>query len=352
MIVRLNDYMRYPFLIVRLCRRWFPEAYLRSCLSFLNEPPERLDLGFSKEVQDIAKATGGEMDAVKWLASDPVQRFLCDVGIKVLMNSLQAEREAAEAKQWVARKVSHIATVSRDLQCARYHKQRLEKSLRLINAQQALLRAEKTTISSLAFLHGKERRPKGVPFEPRNSPATGGKRATNASPASDGGESSIKRFMLEQRGDLERERQASLAALKAALEAEKGNSCDGAPTSRVQLAAWLSENIDEFRSRMVTAPVNRRKLNYRLWARADLPPPARRLQPLAERHCLATEWAPKLAGRTGWHGIDTTNAGQRMIWLHRCLGRPWFIDLEPNRDGPALSYSLRKDLVVAVSSKQ
>ena len=46
-----------------------------------------------------------------------------------------------------------------------------------------------------------------------------------------------------------------------------------------------------------------------------------------------------MAGRTGWHGIDTTD-GRRLVYLFRHCTVSYFIDLEFARKGDALTYML------------
>ena len=120
------------------------------------------------------------MNAIAWLVSPEVQTFLVTTVSKILINSLDAERKGAEAKQWVARKVSHVATVSRDLICARYHRRRLDQSQALAAAENNLNRSKKSSVGSIAWLRSGQGaevgRPLGVPKAKPGTPATGGRR--------------------------------------------------------------------------------------------------------------------------------------------------------------------------------
>ena len=133
---------------------------------------------FSLPLNALANSQGGEMDAIAWLACPEVQAFLVETVWKILINSLGAEREGAETKKWVSRKVSHVATVSRDLICDRYHRIRLDQSQALAAAENNLKRAKSHTSGSIAWLRSGQGaevgRPLGVPKAKPGMPATGG----------------------------------------------------------------------------------------------------------------------------------------------------------------------------------
>ncbi len=346
LILRLDGYKRYPFLICRLCRTWHPHTFLRACAAFLKEPAEALDVGFSMQLMELARATGGEMQAVSWLASDDVQAFLTDTCRALFLNSLEAERRAADAKQWVARKISHIATVSRDLMCARCQADRLLKARHVMAADKTLRGATFTSRGSLAFEEPRVR-PKGVPFGgasrlPANGGASGLPATGGASSATGGAtdESPIKTFAEECAHELFERRQEAIGVAQDTVR--KLRECgDGVPITRLELAVWISENLVEFRERMRTAPARRRQLTLRLWPHENLPKPEQRLQPQADvGTTLQTAWAQILFGRTGWHGLDTTK-GPRLFWLQCYHMRAFVIDLESFRDGAG--YTLRDD---------
>ena len=88
-----------------------------------------------------------------WLASGPVQAFLESLVLKLFVTSLEAERHAAQVKMSLARKLSHIATVSRNLICAGYQRWRLAKAAAADQAAQRLRRAIRTNESALAWAH-------------------------------------------------------------------------------------------------------------------------------------------------------------------------------------------------------
>ena len=107
LLLRLDIYMQFPFLLALLCRAWSPTTYITACVLFVRADPLLLDEGCSLPFQEIALAEseGDELEAVNWLASDAVQEFLVEVSNVMLLNSFDAERGAAVAKHLVARKV-------------------------------------------------------------------------------------------------------------------------------------------------------------------------------------------------------------------------------------------------------
>jgi len=163
LVLRLDDYLRYPLAVCRLCRRWFPTDFLKSCAAFLVEDAANLDFGFGLPFQVIALKHGSDIQCVNWLASSPVQDFLVEVVVYLFTHSLAAERKHNRVKNWLARKLSHIASVSNNLICGEYHKWRLEKSRAIEEAAEELRRARRITQTSLLWKH-EQARPKGQLF--------------------------------------------------------------------------------------------------------------------------------------------------------------------------------------------
>ncbi len=114
------------------------------------------------------------------------------------------------------------------------------------------------------------------------------------------------------------------------------------PITRLQWAAWLDDNLAEFKQLLPTAHIRRRAGNTRIRARPDLPPRAHRIQAQADTGMLQTVWAKRLAGRIGWHGVQTTTE-KKMFFLECHDRNTFFIDLEPNRVGTDLAYVFNGD---------
>ena len=136
------------------------------------------------------------------------------------------------------------------------------------------------------------------------------------------------RTQPQEDSDLAARKEALLQAAKA--EVEDVMSRSDIPITRPQWAAWLDDNLAEFHERMKTAPLRRRAGNIRVRARSDLPAAAARLNPQAASTKCTTQWAANLAGRCGWHGLQT-NASKMMFLLMSNGGVAYYIDMEPNR---------------------
>ena len=133
------------------------------------------------------------------------------------------------------------------------------------------------------------------------------------------------------------------AALVEAAQAEVATvlaRCN-TPITRPQWAAWLDEHLDEFHLRMKTAPARRRAGNIRWRAREGLPEPVKRMQPRRAPTQLTQQWATNLSGRTGWHGLKTVTE-KKMLCLMCNGGDIYYIDLEPNREGPNVAYAFTR----------
>ena len=107
LVLRFNRLLRYPFILVRLCKRWFPFSYLDAIVKFLHADLDTLDVGVSMQLHKIASTFQNESRALAWMASDAVQEFLEKIAINLLCHSLDAERKAAQVKHWESTKVTH-----------------------------------------------------------------------------------------------------------------------------------------------------------------------------------------------------------------------------------------------------
>ena len=125
----------------------------------------------------------------------------------------------------------------------------------------------------------------------------------------------------------------------------------GYPVTRHEWAAWLARNIHEFRERMKTAFIDRRKRNRRLTARTDLPSGVPRLQPRRHVGRLQASWAVNLAGRGGWHGVLLTSGTYQLFFLVRHDRNTFVIDLEPSRVHGQCVYELDQSFDLAARLK-
>ena len=235
---------------------------------------------------------------------------------------------AQEVKQWEQSKVTRIATASRNLICARYAKERETKAGEIAAATKRLQKLHKTTSTAMAW---REDRPVGIRFESnaRANPLGSGRERTSSvghkrarcpsapiaigpnAPSWVGAPADKLAGLAVERDGLIRDAQAEVDRLMA--------SGGGVPITRLQWAAWLDDNLAEFKQLLPTAHIRRRAGNTRIRARPELPPRAHRIQAQAVTGMLQTVWAKRLAGRIGWHGMRTTT--EKKMFFLACHGR-------------------------------
>ena len=107
--------------------------------------------------------------------------------------------------------------------------------------------------------------------------------------------------------------------------------------------AWIRSHVDEFRKRMqaAEAPARRSLGCSRVEARPDLPSPAARIQPQAERRRPSSEWARLLQFRTGWFGL-VLQGGRRLLYVFHLWNATFVCDLESERSGnPEWPYTIQ-----------
>jgi len=344
----------------------FPLRRRQNVLNFLHEHEGNLDVGVGLQLYRLAWAKGSEVAALTWLSSLLVQEFMCQLCEETLATSLPVERRLGEVKQWETAKRTNIATASRNMLVVRFAKLREKLAGMHAAALRKLRKAEKTTRTALAwqtdpskcrvgtrtrwtqsnqgapmakFVHTPQKLRTACQAKSVHTPQKKKLRTPRPTPekqSAGGGQ------------DLAARREALLATAKAECQSIV-SMCD-LPITRPQWAAWLDDNIGEFHERMKTAPQRRSALNTRLRARRDLPEPLKRLHPRsgAKAEC-STQWAKNLAGRSGWHGLETNT--KRMMMMLMCNGGvTYYIDLEPNRVEPGvLSYALTCDFDLETS---
>ena len=342
--LRIEVFTKYPFSLCFLYRQWFPVKLLQSILEFLNEREEKLDVGVGLQLQGLGWAERCEMDAISWLASVPLQEFIEKVCSEALASSLEVERRMAQTKKWESSKATHAATASRNMICARFAKNREAKSLALATAMRRLERARHTTVGSLRWQERGSIRPEGVPWSSQWQPFQGALRPQvpfqpKAASWSHVRAQRSQAVSTAARETLQlKEKQAELIQ-SSQRDVDRLLRCSDTPITRPQWAAWLDDNIQEFSERMKTAPERRRAGSTCLRARQDLPQPAKRIQPEKQgKMAFKTGWAANLAGRTGWHGIQTTT--EKIMFFLACHGgQTHYIDLAPIRLGDELAYA-------------
>jgi hypothetical protein len=362
--LRFDVFTRYPFRICRLSKKWFPHTWLQAIYTFLHEPPERLDLGVGQQLHSLAWGQGSEAAAITWLASLSVQEVIDGICVITLLNSLDVERRHKEAKSWETSKVTHIATASRNTIAIRFAKDRMQKSRAVQHVLEKLRKCKAAHRPALAWQESKASRPRGVPFakgqqppaqppvapsRPRKPRATTAVQKRNADP-SPSDVTPTKRYIVEHAHDLQTRREGLLRGLEDELH--RLSSSGEVPLTRPEWAAWLDDNLEEFRAKMKTAPLARRGLNTRVRAREGLPQPAKHFQPRADRLIALKEvWSQNLARRTGWHLVKTHD-DFFMIFLAYHLGSTYYVDLQQQRVGEERCYVFTTEFVVSTQLKR
>ena len=262
LILRFNKMLRYPFILCRLCKLWFPLTYLNSIMQFLHEESAILDVGVSMQLRDIALEGRSESQALAWMMSEAVQELLEQICKKLVCHSLDVERKAAQVKRWETTKVTHIATASQNNISARFAKEREEKSLAIERALKALRRAQKMRITSYNWTN---ERPDGIRFKKGNTfNSSSDTCGAQTHPLGSGQSSGVKRGLNQEKEQLDQlAAEKERLVMDAKLEVDRLLQCCMVPVTRSQWGAWLDDNIAEFRQRMTTACTDRRKQNSR-----------------------------------------------------------------------------------------
>ena len=388
LVARLNVFKGYPFRFAKMCRKWFPPTYQRAINEFLREPSDALDAGYSLPLQEMALAQPDEWQQTSFMMSDEVQAFLED-GAHIFMNSLHAERAAAEVKRAVdtGGRSSLLSSVSRDMLCRRFDRWRRARALELEQAEDRVRSCFRRGWASYVWQRPEGRRsiPDGQPYDSTNAPKSSlprheeaastpiKGRSISASLLADSGRKptrprSRSRAVAQPRAaaapaqpSLEvkvralQERRLAIQAAKDDLHRLKQQTL--LPVTRQQWAEWLDKNLDELRDKMTTidgAQSRRMHRNVRVGAASGLAPPVR-LQPRKERLQLSTVWAQLLQWRTGWHGVrirtpdielEAADSGRRMFFLTRHRSQTYVLELETYRVAGPYPYILNKSFCV------
>lgn len=332
MFLRVRAFLDYPIALVRMSKRWFPYSYLGAIHDFLSKRVEQLDVGAGAQLHELAWNQGHEMAACAWLVTKPVQELLDQFCHVSLASSLPVERSHSEVKKWEASKLTHIAVASRNAICMRFLKWRQEQCEAVACKQQALRRAVRTNLQSLAWQASPANRPAGVRrrgsgvCQPPAAEDDGDGASQPQAVAGEAAGLAMSAHVALHRDALAAKKRGLLAV--ADRELKELLASFSVPVTRPQWAEWLSHNSAEFRERMRTASSSRREGNKRLFARPDLPAPARRItRQVAKRSCNA-EWAKRLANRSGWWGLETRDNGVVILFLMVLRGRTYYMDMD------------------------
>lgn len=309
LLVRFRQYQEYPCRLAMSCQRWNPDGFLVAIMDFLQEPKEKLDLGYSLPLQRLAKAENRtEMDAIAFMAGPAVQGALESFFCRATISTLEVERRHAQARRWEGTKLTHVAVASRKCFLQRYARERREHSEAFARAEESLRRAKYSHTQNLVW----ERQGSAVPQGSRWG--TGPVAQAAAAP-----------LVAAQVGDdLREEARARKEAAVSSLEQLRLRH--PMPTTRLQWSVWMSDHEDEFRALMKTASAERRSQSHRLTARDDLPAPAPRLGCVVQLYKAKTSWGKILWSRDGWFGVRTY-LGVHVVFLYHLRGETHVVEM-------------------------
>ena len=282
---------------------------------------EDLDVGFGLALQRLAWQGRSEMEATRWLLGKDVQELLGDVAEHLFYTSIEVERRHAEVNNWnPARKLAHIATVSRNAIILRFARWRAAKTQALERAAEEVRKAKRTHWSALAWkgAASEAERPVGARFTVAIDDAS--PEAAHAQVLDDGG----RNRPVATPAAISQLRQRSnddLVAAQGRYDAILA-TCH-VPATRQQWLQWVRDHNDEFQAARKVATPRRRQFNFRVRARPGLPIPVPRMQPkLAQPACKAVTWQLNLQGRCGWFGLRTS-ARKVFVFLTTLRGRSY-----------------------------
>ena len=119
-LARFGEYNKYPTRLWKLCRFYNSAGYVHEIECFLATRAEDLDCGYSLTLQREALAQGMEERCLAFMVSEDVQDELRDIFLRASATSLDVERKHNQDKQSERRRLSGVASASRNSIIARY----------------------------------------------------------------------------------------------------------------------------------------------------------------------------------------------------------------------------------------
>lgn len=330
LFLRFREYSKWPYAAWALCKHYNPEAYIVSCLAFLEEPEDNLDQGFGLPLRRLAHRRGATtLLRLEWLVGESVQGALRLTFEASAASSLPVERAFAEAKRSEAPRLCHVATAGRNQILKQFLRERGEVLKQAEAAAALLRRSMRTNLASLAW---------------EKCPAL---RAAGQGQAT-------REFIRSNEHMLKAELQRRKEEARAAVVRVE------APGVRVTQADWTAyfrENGDEFFQRMGTASARRRAANRRLQPAPDVPAAVRRLAPAACRPPASawSRWQQVLLGRSGFFAVTTRPSRLRLLFVLVWHERTYALDMTRWRQGQVFFLGINDceklaDKVVPLSS--
>ena len=184
------------------------------------------------------------MLAIAFLASKCVQEALEMLFIHATVSSLEVERWHAQAKRWVASKLTHLATASRNFFLQRYLRERCDDAEKINRARERLRRVKYHNVTSVVWEAQPQARPNNSQWASRVAPTQ-----PQAQKAASDADAIIGATITDETRGKPRERKdAAVVALQELLQKHD------MPMTRAQWRLWMSDHEGDFRELMKTAP--------------------------------------------------------------------------------------------------
>jgi hypothetical protein len=308
LIIRFDQYERFPTRLWRLTKKFNPEGYADACYQFLTAPNEDLDLGFSVLLKEEAWQGGRtEAEALDWLQGAEAQALLSWIFESTAATSLDIERKHAVVKAAETTKVSGCSRASRNSILQRYQVRRKQRLLAVKKNATKKKNLARCSIRSIAIAKNPQWLSRGQGQLRQNAPLT---RRERRQVVHEGDEAALKAFIDAHRDEL-------LAELRAAREAAaaEGVADKGLPVTRQDWVTLLeSDGRHAWDRCLASAHVDRRRYSTRVRARADLGDAPRVYRKLSHSAGHAPCWSYL---RAGVHCFVTAAAGRFWCYLAR-----------------------------------
>jgi hypothetical protein len=291
LIIHFAQYLEFPTRLWELTSAWNPSGFAAAIEDFLELEPDRLDVGYSLQLQQDAFEIGGRPGitpkAIAYLMSTAVQDELTGLFKAGCATSLDVERKnncdkRAEGRR--GQKVKGIARASRDSILQRYRTQKVVIRKAHLKAAHQLTKVKHMNPRSLAIKKHPELFARG---RGRLRNVAGEDSVTSEmmkSLTSHGDETALQKFIYDNAEDLKKE----LHDIKQKAKDQSAQTLGPMPYSNQEWVEWLQVNDSEFRQKLKEATSARKVLGCRLLAQ-DLPAlPRLRPQPLLNGCALSS----------------------------------------------------------------
>ena len=153
LVVRFDDYAKWPFRMWTLCQRWNADSFVSAIEAFLDLAPAELDAGFCRPLQAEALKQGSLAQAISFLLADAIQ-FELEQTLEILSaSSLDVERKHAQDKKQERNRVLSAGAASRNCLLQRYCTGRHAAIAANVQLRSAMSKKLKMSATALAAQH-------------------------------------------------------------------------------------------------------------------------------------------------------------------------------------------------------